>query len=505
MDEDVTNAEDAFNVALSKCSNEAERQALITETLMTLYGGAADKYAETAGSIMDANKATADYSLNMAALGERMEPITTAVQNGINKILTKFLEMTQNLDMEKVISSISNAFDKFVNDTIPRLLEIIGNVDIQSLVDGITSAFDSFINDTIPKIIEGLKWIKDNKDIIIAGVIGIGTAFAAWKVVGLVTAAISAFTKFKAAIAAGKTVMQALNITMTANPIGIVIALVAGLVAAFIYLWNNCEWFRQFWINLWNGIKEWLSSAATFIGNKMNELSQWLSSVWNGIKTFTMAAVSAVVNLIKSVWGGLVGIVSGIWNGVFTFLQNIWNGIKTTASNFVTGVVNTISNAWNGLKSILIAPFEAVTNTIDNVKNKIGGLVDKIKGVGGKVASAIGLPTFAKGGFTNGVSIAGEAGTEAVISFNPRYRADNLKYWATAGRILGADVSDFTLSGSSSGTHQTIIDSVHFAPNITVTGNAAKQDIIAAIRETYPEFMDLINEILNERNEGVYA
>ena len=137
MDEDVTNAEDAFNVALSKCSNEAERQALITETLMTLYGGAADKYAETAGSIMDANKATADYSLNMAALGERMEPITTAVQNGINKILTKFLEMTQNLDMEKVIGSISNAFDKFVNDTIPRLLEIIGNVDIQSLVDGI--------------------------------------------------------------------------------------------------------------------------------------------------------------------------------------------------------------------------------------------------------------------------------------------------------------------------------------------------------------------------------
>ena len=81
MSEDVTTAEDAFNVALSKCSNEQERQALITETLTTLYGDAATKYEESAGSLMDANRAAADAQLAQAQLGAAIEPVTTAWTN----------------------------------------------------------------------------------------------------------------------------------------------------------------------------------------------------------------------------------------------------------------------------------------------------------------------------------------------------------------------------------------------------------------------------------------
>lgn len=45
------------------------------------------------------------------------------------------------------------------------------------------------------------------------------------------------------------------TIAMLANPIVLVIAAIAALVTAFIYLWNNCEEFRQFWIDLWENIK----------------------------------------------------------------------------------------------------------------------------------------------------------------------------------------------------------------------------------------------------------
>ena len=85
MDEDVTTAEDAFNVVLSQCTSEAERQAVITQTLIHLYGDSADKYNEVAASIIDANKATADYTVAAAELGERMEPITTSVREGFAK------------------------------------------------------------------------------------------------------------------------------------------------------------------------------------------------------------------------------------------------------------------------------------------------------------------------------------------------------------------------------------------------------------------------------------
>lgn len=72
MNDEVVTAEDAFNVALSECSDEAERQALITDTLTVLYGEAADKYEETAGTLMDANAANADYTQTLAEMGERI-------------------------------------------------------------------------------------------------------------------------------------------------------------------------------------------------------------------------------------------------------------------------------------------------------------------------------------------------------------------------------------------------------------------------------------------------
>lgn len=62
--------------------------------------------------------------------------------------------------------------------------------------------------------------------------------------------------KLAGAISAVKGAFAALSATMMANPIAIVIAAIAALVAAFIYLWNTNEEFRQFWIRLWNEIKE---------------------------------------------------------------------------------------------------------------------------------------------------------------------------------------------------------------------------------------------------------
>lgn len=118
-------------------------------------------------------------------------------------------------------------------------------------------------------------------------------------------------------------------------------------------------------------------------------------------------------------------------------------------------------------------------------------------------SKAEGVDAYAAGGFTNGISIAGEAGTEAVISFDPAYRSQNLSYWAKAGRMLGADASDYNFGSYSAPSVD--VGGITFAPNINVNGNASKQDIIAAIEETYPEFVDLVDRILNERGVGVYA
>lgn len=149
-----------------------------------------------------------------------------------------------------------------------------------------------------------------------------------------------------------------------------------------------------------------------------------------------------------------------------------------------------------------------IAKVVGWVADGLNWVVDLIFGdSSGDVANAAKVNGYATGGLTNGLSIAGEDPrypNEWVISLNPAYRQQNLSYWAQAGRMLGADVSDFSLGGSGGGT---VIDmgGVTFAPNITVTGRADKETIMQAIEDEYPEFIDMLEQWLFERGRLVYG
>lgn len=164
----------------------------------------------------------------------------------------------------------------------------------------------------------------------------------------------------------------------------------------------------------------------------------------------------------------------------------------------------------------LLEPLAAVLATIVGWIAKVVGWVAEglnwvIKLIFGdeasEVADAAKVNGYATGGLTNGLSIAGEDPRyphEWVISLNPAYREENLSYWAQAGRMLGADVSDFTLGGGSNDSYVDI-GGITFAPNITVTGSADKDDIMEAIEESYPEFIDMLEEWFAKRGVPVYG
>lgn len=149
-----------------------------------------------------------------------------------------------------------------------------------------------------------------------------------------------------------------------------------------------------------------------------------------------------------------------------------------------------------------------IADIVGWVAQGLNWVVDLIFGdSAGDVASTAKVNGYATGGFTNGLSVAGEDPrypVEAVLSFNPAYRDENLSYWAQAGRMLGADASDFFLGGSGGGT--TIdMGGVTFAPNITITGTADKNTIMQAIEDEYPEFLDMLEEYLVERGRMAYV
>lgn len=418
MSEDVTTAEDAFNVALSKCSNEQERQALITETMIALYGDAATKYEESSGSLMEANRAAADAQLAQAQLGAAIEPVTMAWTNLKTQLL---------------------------NAVAPA---------IQAVSE---------------KLQQAIQWMQEHPAVVQALVAALAVLAAG---ITAITIAVAIYTGVQ--MLANAALLPVIGIALA------IVAAIAVVIAVVVALYTH-----------WDTVKQ-----------KASEVWQAVQSAWDSIATAVTNAIQTVANAIRTGWSNLVGTVKGIWNNILNAIVGVWNSIKAKASAFVNGVKSAISSGWSSLTSILTAPFRALINFVGTVQSKISGLFGKITSIKDKISS-IKLPTFASGGFTSGPSIAGEAGTEAVISFNKKYRAQNLAYWAKAGEMLGADDA-FALTGETSGTYVDL-GGVNFSPNIVVKGNAKKDDIIAAIRESYPEFMDMLDELISEREETVYA
>ncbi len=174
----------------------------------------------------------------------------------------------------------------------------------------------------------------------------------------------------------------------------------------------------------------------------------------------------------------------------------------------ILGALQPVFDLLGPLAEVLGVVIGWISQIVGWVAKGLTWVVDLIFGdSSGEIADAAKVNGYATGGFTNGLSIAGEDPrypTEAVISFNPAYRSQNLAYWAQAGRMLGADAADYSLGGSSGGAY---IDfgGVSFAPNITVQGNADKESIMEAIEAEYPEFIDMLEEFLMQRSVTAYV
>ena len=158
----------------------------------------------------------------------------------------------------------------------------------------------------------------------------------------------------------------------------------------------------------WAALKA--NTAASF-SNIRTSMSTKMASAKQAVGNH-LAAIRAA---FSSKLSGAAGAVRGAMSNVKRAFQNALNGIK-----------NWVRNKLAEIRNLFAHPIQATVNVVQNM---IGG-----KG-GGKKAKG-----HAKGGFTNGLAIAGEDPhypVEAVISFNPAYRKKNIEYWERAGRMLG--------------------------------------------------------------------
>ena len=377
-------SEEQFQEKLDKCSNEQERQKLIMDTLNGSYSKASEQYKTTNKDVMDAQKAQEKLTDAFAEFGRIGEPILTAIK-------------------DKVADMVSAA--------VPHL--------------------ENFVE----KVKDIIKWVKENRDTIdiwVGVIIGAGTAVGTFLLIlswgKIMTAAANAVKVVRTAI-------LGMNAAMLANPVGLIVALIAGLVVAFIYLWNNVEGFRAFWIKAWELIKSAASKAKTAITNAFSNIGSWFKekfgqiqkagqNVMDKVKGFFTSAKNKITSTFSNIGSWFGDKFRSAWNGVKnafaswgSFFSGLWTKIKSKFGSIGSSLGKAMGDAVkSGLNKVLSAIEKTINKGIGLINSAIK-LANKLPGISVGTVPKLNLPRLASGGVLEQgqIGLLEGSGAEAVV------------------------------------------------------------------------------------------
>ena len=247
----------------------------------------------------------------LQVLIEQAPMIISMLAQALRETAPLLVELGKNL-MNSIYNGLVNAFPQ-LQGALDTVIEIF-----KTAFDGITTAID-FVKehiDTIAPIVAAVVGAIAGLGIlsIISGLVGAITGIAT--AIGGVISALSMIKSFAGLIS--------VITTLAGGPLVLIVAAIGAVAGAFIYLWNTSEEFRNFWIGLWEGIKETVSSA------------------WDGIKSFVSSAIDGVKRAIDGL-SAIKDTVFGVFNDVYNTITDKLN----SAWDFISGIVEKIKGVFN--------------------------------------------------------------------------------------------------------------------------------------------------------------
>lgn len=250
-----------------------------------------------------------------------------------------------------------------------------------------------------------------------------------------------------------------LNVAMSANPIGLVIAIVVALIAIVVLLVKKWDWVKEKALAIWEAIKGFFKRIGEAIKNiflnmtpvgliikHWDKIKAKASQIWNGIKGFFSKIGDSIKNKFKSTWEDTKNAVGTIWDRMTANSERFGGGLKgkilsameatgkgvkrvlermgidtgaitdrirsiwDRVVDFFRRIPEKIGRAFSKVKDIILAPFrfamrglERAINWLIRQANKISVTVpDWVPLIGGKTFGfnipEISLPSFHKGG-----------------------------------------------------------------------------------------------------------
>lgn len=324
--EDGASQEDAFNAALAACGDEVERSTLITQTLTGAYSEAGQQYQQTNADVIAYRQSQSDLTATMSSLGQTFMPIVTGLTNIASMLL----------------SSVQPA----------------------------------------------VQWFVTNLPVIAPVLSGIATTIGLLAVV--LNAATIATTAQTIATNAAAAAQGLLNAVMNANPILLIITLIAGLVVAIIGLWNNSEAFRAFVTGVFTQIQQ---VASVVIG-----------AIVNFFTVTVPGAISVVISFFQSLWSDVQGALDSAGSAVSGFVSSVVSFFTVSVPNAVSNMLSAagripgqiasflgsaLSSAASFVGSFASSAIQAASQFVSNIVSGLSGLGGRVMSVGSDIVHGI--------------------------------------------------------------------------------------------------------------------
>lgn len=336
--------------AMVKNNNTMGAQKLILAELNKEFGGSAKAAGDT-------------FAGKVKHLKDVWEGFVESLVRKAIPVLAKVVDfMSKNLPV--AIAAGTKAFAKAREALAPYVAQLIAAG--QSLAKSLLPALMTVASVLVGTVLPAFKGLVDGlikyQAVVVPVVAGIVAMVAAYKTYMAVANAV------KAVQAAWIGVQIALNVAMTANPIGLIVLALVGLAAALVVAYKKSDTFRAI-----------VDKTFSFLKNAVSVAIDFVKSHWKLILGILIGPIAIAAVLIIKHWDKIKNATKAAWNFVKTIVTTYLDAVKAVISTYLSAYKAVITGAWNVLKTVTKAAWNAFKTIITTEINAAMKIVSAIK------------------------------------------------------------------------------------------------------------------------------